>query len=152
MRITLYTDYSLRVLLYLAVKGEELATIREIAEAYDISRNHLMKVVHDLQQRGYVETLRGKNGGIRLGRSAPEINVGEVVRATEQELNLVECMGEKDNCVITRYCDLRTVLDEALDAFFAVLDRYTLQDLLAPDRRRGLAQVLNLSGVPVKVV
>lgn len=95
MRLTTFTDYSLRVLIYLAVKGEESATIAEIAQNYDISRNHLMKVVQELSQQGYLIALRGKNGGLRLKMSPAEINIGELVRAMENDLSLAECFGTK---------------------------------------------------------
>lgn len=144
MHITRYTDYSLRVLVYLALKGEKLSTIREIAARYGISKNHLMKVVHELRLRGYIDTLRGKNGGLRLGRPPHRINIGRLVRDTEQDLNLVECFGADNRCVITPDCNLKRILGEALEAFFAVLDRYTLADLIEPERARGLCGALGL--------
>lgn len=147
MHITRYTDYSLRVLIYLALKGEELSTIQEIAERYGISKNHLMKVVHELSLRGYIETLRGKNGGLRLRLAPRQINIGRLVRDTEQDLNLVECFGPDNRCIITSDCDLKHMLGEALEAFFAVLDRYTLADLIAPDRARGLCRSLGLERI-----
>lgn len=151
MRITRYTDYSLRVLIYLGLKGETLSTIKEIAARYDISKNHLMKVVHDLQQRGYVETLRGKNGGLRLKRAPEDVCIGTLVRATEEASALVECFGEKNACVITPECELKFMLHEALQAFYGVLDCYTLADLVTPRRRPGLERLLCIGDVPVKV-
>lgn len=147
MRLTTFSDYALRVLIYLGSAGDRLATIDQIAGAYGISRNHLMKVVHHLAQRGYVETLRGKGGGMRLARAPAAIGVGEVVRATEDSLALVECFesGTSD-CRITRACALRHALAEALEAFLAVLDRYTLADLVAP--ARPLTRVLGLPAPP----
>jgi Rrf2 family nitric oxide-sensitive transcriptional repressor len=142
VQLTRYTDYSLRVLIYLAVEPDRRATIDEIASAYDISKAHLMKVVHELGRRGWVETVRGRGGGLQLARPADEIAVGEVVRATEENLALVECFDPATSaCAIERACGLRAVLDEALAAFLAVLDGYTLADLVAR-RRRPLLELL----------
>lgn len=136
MRLTTFSDYTLRVLVYLGVHDEGLATIGDISAAYGISENHLMKVVHHLRQRGYIETVRGKGGGIRLARAPATINVGAVVRDTEENLNLVECFERaSSDCRIERACILRNALGRALDAFFAVLDEYTLADLLVPRAR-----------------
>jgi Rrf2 family nitric oxide-sensitive transcriptional repressor len=130
MRLTRYTDYAMRVLLYLGARPEALCSISEVSRAYGISQNHLMKVVNDLARAGYVASVRGRFGGIRLGRPAGEINVGAVVRHTEDGFDLVDCAG----CVIAPACGLTGALDEALAAFMRVLDGYTLEDLLA---RRG---------------
>lgn len=131
MRLTLYTDYTLRVLLYLGLKGGELATIREIAERYGISENHLMKVVYNLGKDGYIETVRGRQGGIRLKQAPKDVNIGEVVRCYEEDMRLVECFDEATNaCPIAGVCSLAGVIDEALEAFLAVLDRKTLADIL----------------------
>src|SRR5690606_31457189 len=133
MRLTLYTDYSLRVLMYAGLKQDGLATIPEIARSYGISRNHLMKIVHQLGLLGYRETVRGKRGGIRLAKPPSEINLGEVVRRMEDDMALVQCFGTAlPGCPIASACVLRSVLDEALDAFLAVLEGYTLADLLVP--------------------
>lgn len=126
MRLTRYTDYALRVLLYLAARPEKVCSISEIARAYGISQNHLMKVAHELGKAGYVEGVRGRSGGIRLARPADRISVGAVVRGTEEGFDLADC----GNCVIAPACGLTGVLAEALAAFMAVLDRYTLADLL----------------------
>lgn len=126
MRLTRYTDYAVRVLLYLGAQPEKLSSIAEISRAYGISQNHLMKVAHDLGKAGYIEGVRGRFGGIRLARPATEINVGAVVRLTEDGFNLVEC----GSCVIAPACGLTGVLGEALAAFMAVLDGYMLADLL----------------------
>lgn len=129
MRLTLYSDYSLRVLLYLSRKEGETATITELADFYNISRNHLVKVVHNLGINGFISTSRGKHGGIRLARPANEITVGEVVRHTEPDFDLLECFNpETDHCVITKTCNLKSVLFDARAAFIDVLDRYTLAD------------------------
>ena len=136
MRLTTFSDYTLRVLVYLGVHDEGLVTIGDIAAAYGISENHLMKVVHYLGQRGYIETVRGKGGGMRLARAPEKINVGEVVRGTEENLKLVECFDKKaSDCRIEAACVIRGVLGRALEAFFGVLDGCTLADLLAPRPR-----------------
>lgn len=129
----MYTDFSLRVLMYVGAKEKsELSTIQEISTAYGISKNHLMKVTYELGKHGYIETIRGRGGGIRLAFPPASINIGEVVRKTEDDFHLVECFNCAANrCVITPVCKLRRVLHEALVAYLAVLDTYTLQDLLS---------------------
>ena len=132
MRLTTFSDYAFRVLIYLG-STPGLATIADIANAYGISENHLMKVVHQLSRLGYIETVRGKGGGMRLARPPREIRVGEVLRATEDGFDLVECMGEGDSdCRIVRACVLKGALGEAVAAFLGTLDRYTLADLVRP--------------------
>ena len=126
MKLTRYTDYALRVLMHLAARPERLSSIGEMARAHGISQTHLMKVVHDLRKEGFVTAVRGRSGGIRLGRPAAEIGVGEVVRHTEDGFDLVQC----GSCRIAPACGLTGVLGEALAAFMAVLDRYTLADLV----------------------
>lgn len=140
MRLTTYTDYTLRTLMYLGLRPGRLATIAMIARSYGISENHLMKVVHQLGLAGYVETVRGKNGGLRLAKLPEDINVGEVVGRMEPDMDLVACFGESGICAIQPSCVLKGALAEALDAFTAVLDRYTLADLIAP--RAKLAGLL----------
>jgi len=140
MQLTRYTDYSLRVLMYLAVHPERLATITEISTAYDISRNHLVKVVHELGTLGFIQTQRGKQGGIRLAHTPADINVGEVVRKVEKNLNIVNCTEPK--CPILPACDLRGILFQARDAFMAVLDDYTLADLIKGQRTSQLKKLL----------
>ncbi|MEK4385781.1 Rrf2 family transcriptional regulator [Solibacillus sp. FSL W7-1464] len=132
MRLTVYTDYSLRTLMYLGVRGREnLVTIQEIADAYQISKNHLMKVTHDLGKHGYIETIRGRGGGIRLALEHEQINIGDVVRKTEDDFHLVECFNPEGNlCKISPECRLKFALHEALKAYLAVLDTYTLADVL----------------------
>lgn len=132
MRITRYTDYALRVLMYLSLQQDRLSSIREIAEVYGISESHLMKVVQALAQFGYVIALRGRGGGLKLARSPSEINLGEVVRSTEEDLALVECFLENSNCRIAGACRLEHALRKALEAFFTVLGDYTLADLVRP--------------------
>lgn len=139
MRLTAFSDYSLRVLMYLALQRGELTTIPAIAAAYDISGNHLMKVVHHLVRSGLVESVRGKGGGIRLARPAGEIRLGAVVRASEGEMPIVECLGDPaDACCIARGCRLSGILLQAFDALYATLDQYTVADLVgnAPTLKR----------------
>lgn len=132
MRLTVYTDYALRVLMYVAVRPDPLPTIGQIADAYQISRNHLMKVVYELGQAGYLETVRGKNGGLRLARSPQEIGIGRLVRETEPDMALMPCFDPINaQCAITPVCRLRGVLAEARAAFLDVLDGYTLADLVS---------------------
>lgn len=133
MRLTVYSDYSLRLLMYLAVRPERLATIQEVATAYKISSNHLMKVAHQLGLAGYVDTVRGRSGGMRLGRRADEIGLGEVIRHTEPDMNIVPCFEpENMSCPLRRACRLKNTLDRARLAFLTVLDEYTLADLVSP--------------------
>ena len=141
MQLTYHTDYSLRVLMYLALQRNRIANISEIAERYDISRNHLVKVVHNLARGGFIKTYRGKGGGIELARDPGEINIGEVVRYTEGPLKPVECFDvERNRCVIANVCGLADVIAEACDNFLATLAQYTLADLVK--RRRRLSKVL----------
>jgi Rrf2 family nitric oxide-sensitive transcriptional repressor len=143
MRLTTFTDYSLRVLIYLAVRNGEHATIREIAETYGISKNHLMKVVQELSQKGYVTALRGKNGGLQLNRLPADIKIGELVREMENDLALAECLGENNQCILTPACGLKLVLSDALQSFFTTLDAYTLEDILPQQQRAELVKILN---------
>lgn len=143
MHLTRYTDYAIRVLLYLAVKDEKRSTITEIAETFAISRNHLMKIVQELNQKGYLTATRGKHGGLLLSRAPSTIALGVLVRDTEPEMALVECFRSDNACVITPSCRLQPILSEALAAFLHVLDQYTLADLLA-DRSGQLATLLRI--------
>lgn len=144
MRLTLHTDYSLRLLMLLAMEPDALHTIEEIAQRYDISRNHLMKVVQTLGQAGFVQSLRGRSGGLRLARPAAQINLGAVVRATEDSFALVECFDrERNTCVVAPACGLRGPIEEALQAFLGVLDRYSLADLIKnPSSLRRMRRLL----------
>lgn len=145
MHLTRYTDYSLRVLMYVALKGEEISTISEIADRYGISKNHLMKVVQALNNNGYLIAVRGKNGGLRLGRNPEHINIGALVRDTEQALTLVDCFPGGSGCAITPACQLKIVLAEALEHFFGVLDRYSLADLLPGRNQPQLVKLLGIA-------
>ena len=141
MRLTFYSDYSLRLLMYAALKPGALITIQEVAEAYVISKNHLTNVAADLGRAGFLETMRGRGGGLRLAKKPGEIGLGDVLRVTESRSVLVECFNPKTNaCVISAPCRLKGVLSRALKAWFAVLDEYTLADLT--EKNSALARVL----------
>jgi len=141
MHLTAFTDYTLRVLMYLALDRSRLATIPEIATAFDISQNHLMKVVHRLARAGVVESVRGKGGGLRLARPPNAIRIGEIVRATEGDAPIVECLSDDPHaCRISGVCRLTRVLEDGFDALYESLNRYTLADLTS--NRRVLATVL----------
>ena len=140
MRLTLHTDFTLRVLIQVGLNDGELTRIDEIARGFDISKNHLRKVVNDLSQKGYLDTVRGRNGGIRLKRAPRDINIGQIVRDTEDRLDVIGCLSRAGFCRIQRACVLRGILGEATDAFLAVLDSYTLADLIKP--RKALSSLL----------
>ena len=125
MKLSRYTDYALRVMIFLAGRQEGLASIRQIAEGYGISQNHLMKIVQDLGRAGFVETVRGRGGGLRLARPPQQINLGALVRQTERQEGLVDC----STCRVAGTCGLPAILSEAHEAFLHVLDRYTLADI-----------------------
>ena len=138
MRLTGFTDYTLRVLLYLGAhrEGKHLVTIGDIAAAYAISENHLMKVVHHLAKGGFIATTRGKGGGMRLARPPEQINLGDVVRNTEEDLAVVECFRDGNvDCHIAADCALRETLGHAMQAFLEVLDDKTIADILKPQRQ-----------------
>jgi len=148
MQLTQHTDYSLRVLIYLSLQPARLCTITEIADFYGISRNHLVKVVHKLGLLGYIETVRGKHGGLRLARPAADITIGEVARSTEPNLNIAECFDRDTNqCSITEVCRLKTILQQARTAFMQTLDGYTIADAIS-DRRGALSLLVPM---PVQV-
>ena len=134
MRLTTFSDYALRVLMYAAAAGDRLITIEETAKTYDVSRAHLMKVVNILTRTGFIRGVRGRSGGFTLARPADKINLGAVVRATEPDFALVECFSTGNACLITRRCHLPDVLNEALNAFVGTLDRYTLADIVLQKR------------------
>jgi Rrf2 family nitric oxide-sensitive transcriptional repressor len=116
--------------MYAAAREDRLITIEEVSEVYDVSRAHLMKVANLLTRAGYLKAVRGRSGGLTLARAPARIRLGEVIRATEPDFALVECFGADNACIITRACRLRGILHEGLDAFNAVLDQYTLADLM----------------------
>lgn len=151
MHLTTYSDYSMRVLVYLCLQREGLVTIADIAKAYDISENHLMKVVHHLALDGYIETVRGKGGGMRLAREPEYINLGELLRRTEGDHGLLACTDGISNCCIQPACNLVEILREAHNALFAVLEKYTLADLVK--RQQPLIRILmhprNIEAQPV---
>ena len=143
LRLTIYTDYALRLMMYLAIKDGELATIADISDSYGISKAHLMKVAHQLGVAGYIETVRGRQGGLRLAKPAKAIRLGEIVRHTEPDMAVMACLKPIDApCVIKRCCVLRGALEKAGLAFLEVLDRYTLNDLAQP--RTQLRSLLSI--------
>jgi Rrf2 family transcriptional regulator, nitric oxide-sensitive transcriptional repressor len=144
VRLTLHTDYALRMLMLLALEPDELHTIASVAQRYHVSRNHLMKVAQTLIQAGFVDSVRGRRGGLRLAKDPSEIRLGAVVRATEDGLALVECFDRKRKaCIVMPACGLRRPLEEAMAAFLAVLDRTSLADLgQNPGRASRLRRLL----------
>jgi Rrf2 family nitric oxide-sensitive transcriptional repressor len=153
MRLTSYTDYALRTLIFLALERERLVTIQDIADAHQIARNHLTKVVHQLGTLGLVETVRGRNGGLRLGREPSEINIGDIVRSTESDFFIAECFNvEKPGCIYSGSCALKGALGRASSAFLDVLDGVTLATLITPsagERGRTNANPVN---APVRIM
>lgn len=140
MRLTVCTDYSLRLLIYLSARQDRKPIIREVADAYGISVNYMTKVVHEVAQAGYVITMRGRSGGIAIGRPPSEIGLGEVVRDTEPDLDIAPCFDERnESCPLRRACRLKSALERARWAFLSVLDEYTLADLtVAPGPIRAM--------------
>ncbi len=130
MHLTTFSDYSMRVLMYLALQQEQRVTIADIAQCYQISDNHLTKVVHFLARAGYVRTIRGKGGGLKLNRSVEAINLGEVLRRTEGDEGLLPCVNGEGDCCLIPVCRLTGILRESQQAMYQVLDKYTLADLL----------------------
>jgi Rrf2 family transcriptional regulator, nitric oxide-sensitive transcriptional repressor len=146
MKLTTFSDYTLRVLIYLALETDRLATIAQIASAYDISEHHLTKVVHRLAKAGWIESVRGRSGGIRLAHDPAQIRLGRVLRESESDAPFVECVSSQGNCRILSACRLAGILNGAVDEFYTSLDRHTLADLV-DNRQRPL-----LGRVPIKVV
>ena len=143
MRLSAYSDYSLRVLMQAALRSPERVTVDQVAETFGISRHHLVKVVHDLGRTGYLQTQRGIGGGFTLGRAPEEIRLGDIVRLGEETETVIDCMDKPNHpCRIFPACRLKGVLDEAASAFFAVLDGYTLADLMKqPSKMRAVLQL-----------
>lgn len=143
MRLTTFTDYTLRVLMYLAIEPSRLATIPEMAAAYGISENHLMKVVHRLVRSGLIESVRGKGGGVRLAQPAADIRLGQVIQASEGDAVIVECFSaEQNSCCLTPACRLTKILADTFAGFYTALDSYTLADLVVD--RAQLGQLLSV--------
>lgn len=132
MRLTTMSDYAMRLLMYVAQQPERLCTISEVARAYDISEAHLMKITHQLARAGWLETVRGKGGGMRLAAAPGDIRLGAVVRSIETDFAIVECLASDTACQLTPTCQLTGIINGALQSFMHYLDRYTLADLLAP--------------------
>lgn len=131
MRMTFHTDYALRMLIYLAMRPSHACTVGDVADAYGLSRNHLLKVTLNLRKLGLIATARGRHGGIRIAKPAEEINIGALVRATEEDFALVECLqGGGGACAISPSCRLKGIFGEALAAYLAVLEKYTLADIV----------------------
>lgn len=126
MQLTKFSDYALRVLMFAHEAGDRLVTIEEMSVSYRISRDHLMKVVNALTRAGYLTAVRGRSGGVKLARKAEDIRLGDVIRMTEPDFAIVECLGSNNKCVITKCCRLPSVLSEAIAAFLSTLDKYTL--------------------------
>lgn len=146
MKLTAFTDYSLRVLIYLAANPGKKATIAEVSRVFGVSEHHLMKVVHFLGKKGWISTLRGKGGGMLLEKAPQDICIGQVVRDTEGELAPAECFeAGGGHCTIGQCCQLKGVLADAIKAFYSVLDRYTVADVTS--NQEELAQVLNFDAL-----
>lgn len=149
MKLTAFTDYSLRVLIYLATRPGERATIAQVARAFQVSEHHLVKVVHFLGKAGWLNNLRGKGGGLELAHPPDRIGIADVVRDAEGNARVAECFGDQhDGCAIAECCKLRGVLADAVAAFYAVLGRYTLADLVR--NRDQLATILFLPAAPAR--
>lgn len=143
MRLSSFSDYSLRVLIYLAVKGENLSTVAEIADKYQISKNHLVKVVHNLSSIGMIESFKGKGGGILLTISPERINIGKLIKDLESDSKLVECFGEDGQCVIKPTCKLKGILKTAERRFYEALSEFTLADIVS--NKQKLKESLSIS-------
>ena len=153
MQLTRFTDYSLRVLIYLGAHPERLCTISEIADAYRISDNHLMKVVNRLATSGYIETVRGKGGGMHLSRAPKLIKIGAVVRDMEERFDMVECFNEEhQDCPLLPACALKSVLADARRNFLATIDRYSLQDVIGSGLSHSFAVAKGARQILIKPV
>lgn len=142
MRLSNFTDYSLRVLIYLALKGDKLSTVAEIAESYKISKNHLVKVVHNLSKLGVIESFKGKGGGLRLKIDPKALNIGKLVRDLENDTKLVECFSDEGECQINGACKLKAALKKAQNSFYLTLEEYYLSDVVS--NKSGLSDALSL--------
>ena len=152
MNLTLHSDYSLRTLMYLAEHAERAVATREISEAYGVSRNHLVRVVETLQSFGFVKAAAGRFGGVMLARDPADINIGEVLRRTEPNFRIVECFDAANNtCRILPACSLRGVLEQALESFFATLDRYTLADLVRMKGSQRISDFLPVAALGARL-
>lgn len=153
MKLTKYSDLGLRLLMYLSLHKGEAVTIKEVSERFAISKNHLVKISHQLTKSGLVESIQGRNGGIRLARAPEDITVEEVLRATEDSFDLVECFAMAQNqCVISGACKLTGVLNEARAAFFGVLRKVTLAELVSNARMLEHALLPMPGAIPAKPV
>ena len=153
MKLTAYTDYSLRTLIYLAMNRDALVTIQQIADAHGIAKNHLTKVVHRLGTLGYIETVRGRNGGLRLGREPADINIGEVVSHTETDFYMAPCFDEASaGCMYSAACVLKGVFGKATAAFLDVLGAVTLEQMVVKEERKSKARNNAAKGDALKPV
>ncbi|MEO7245040.1 MAG: Rrf2 family transcriptional regulator [Rubrivivax sp.] len=144
MRLTEYTDYTLRVLMYCAQHPRQLVTIGQLAQHHGLSKNHLMKIVNDLARQGLIETMRGRGGGLRLLKAPADIRIGDVVRASETDFRLVECFDAGTNlCTLSPGCGLKRLFDAALQAYFKALDGATLADISGAPARAGTASAMS---------
>ena len=153
MRLTDYTDYTLRVLMFCALHPQRSVTIAELADSHAVSKNHLMKIVNDLARQGLLQTTRGRGGGLRLLKPAEEIRIGDVVRQTETDFRLVECFDKAhDTCTLTPNCQLKAVFGNALQSYLAELDKVTLADVTRarPDAASGVS--VDIKGLRKKAV
>ncbi len=150
MNITRFTDYSLRTLIYLALTTDRVVTIKAIAERYQISKNHLMKIVQQLNNLGFLQATRGKNGGLKLSQPPEQINIGNLVRILEQDAKLVECFGSDNRCLITPACQLKHIFAEAIEQFYRALEQYTLADLVNNKNQKKLNNLLAIDVSQIK--
>ena len=153
MRLTDYTDYTLRVLMFCALNPERSITIAELAETHAVSKNHLMKIVNDLARQGLLQTTRGRGGGLRLLKAAADINIGDVVRKSETDFRMVECFDVNHNaCTLTAHCQLKQVFKTALQMYLAELDKVTLADITRPKIGRTQTSYRSISLIPVREI